>query len=239
MRLLLWRHGRTTWNDVGRFQGQADPPLDDVGLRQARLAGPAVAALEPEVVVTSDLRRCIATADTLGLPRRVDERLREISLGAWSGLTAVEAARRFPDEDAAWRRGEDVRRGGGETYAEVAVRAGAVLDDLYAEGLPARRDGLIVFVLHGGTARALIGRLLGLPPSLWWRFGPLGNCRWSQLRRHGSIYRLVEHNAGVLAAAGAPGVPGAASGSGAGLPEQPTQAAPAAPDVEPVHSHQS
>jgi probable phosphoglycerate mutase len=200
MRLLLWRHGRTSWNDNGRFQGHADPPLDDTGAHQARLAGPVVAAMAPEVVVTSDLQRCTATAEALGLPVRVDARLREISLGEWSGLTAAEAARRFPTEDAAWRRGGDVRRGGGETYAEVAVRAGAVLDELLAEGLPAHSDGLVVFVLHGGTARAIIGSLLGLPSDVWWRFGPLGNCRWSLLRRRGGDFRLVEHNVGVAVA---------------------------------------
>jgi probable phosphoglycerate mutase len=199
MRLLLWRHGRTSWNDNGRFQGHADPPLDDTGAHQARLAGPVVAAMAPEVVVTSDLQRCTATAEALGLPVRVDARLREISLGEWSGLTAAEAARRFPAEDAAWRQGGDVRRGGGETYAEVAVRARAVLDELLAEGLPAHPDGLVVFVLHGGTARAIIGSLLALPSDVWWRFGPLGNCRWSLLRRSGGDFRLVEHNVGMAA----------------------------------------
>jgi probable phosphoglycerate mutase len=247
MRLLLWRHGRTTWNHIGRFQGHEDPPLDEVGIHQARLAGPVVAAMEPEVVVTSDLRRCTATAEILGLPRRVDARLREISLGEWSGLTAAEAARRFPAEDAAWRRGEDVRRGGGETYVEVAARASAVLEELLAEGLPSQSDGLVVFVLHGGTARALIGRLLGLPREAWWRFGPLSNCRWSLLRRHGNEFRLAEHNVGVLpahiaavAAAGTVSVAGADGASAqAAVPDRVTLTTPTAPDVEPVHSQQS
>ncbi len=262
MRLLLWRHGRTSWNDIGRFQGHADPPLDDTGVRQARLAGPVIAAMRPEVIVTSDLQRCTATAHFVGLPARVDERLREVSLGEWSGLTADEAARRFPEEDAAWRRGGDVRRGGGETYAEVAVRAGAVLDELLAEGLPAHPDGLVVFVLHGGTARALIGSLLGLPSEVWWRFGPLGNCRWSLLRRGGGDFRLVEHNVDALAArvaaapvttgmpgigtAGMPGMTGMPGANGASAAEatllgQPTstRTEPTAPDVDPVHSPQS
>ncbi len=228
MRILLWRHGRTSWNDAGRFQGHADPPLDETGRTQVRLVAPAVRALSPDVVVSSDLMRCRVTAAELGLPVRVDARLREISVGEWSGLTAEQAAARFPDEEAAWRRGEDVRRGGGETYEEVGARALGVLADLAAEGLPGP-DGLAVLVLHGGTARALIGRLLDLPPSAWWRFGPLGNCRWSLLRGSGGDFRLVEHNGGPLAlAADRNGVPS--------MPGVPIQGGSAAPDIEPVHS---
>ncbi|WP_239332036.1 histidine phosphatase family protein [Frankia sp. CiP3] len=228
MRILLWRHGRTAWNDVGRFQGHADPPLDETGRAQARLVAPAVRALAPDVVISSDLLRCRATAAELGIPVRMDARLREISLGEWSGLTAAQAALRFPAEDAAWRRGEDVRRGGGETYVEVGARAVGVINDLIAEGLPGE-DGLAVLVLHGGTARALIGRLLEIPPSVWWRFGPLRNCCWTLLRGDGGRFRLVEHNGGPLALTGVP-APGA---SEAGLPPQMPAAAP---DIEPVHS---
>ncbi|OAA28787.1 putative phosphoglycerate mutase [Frankia sp. EI5c] len=240
MRLLLWRHGRTSWNDRGRFQGHADPPLDDTGRRQAATVGPVIAALRPELVVSSDLVRCRETAASIGLPVRADARLREIDLGGWSGLTGSEAAARFPEEDAAWRRGEDVRRGGGETYGEVAERAFAVLDEIIAEGLPVYPSGLVVFVLHGGTARALIGRALGVPPANWWVFGPLGNCRWSLLRREHGGFRLSEHNGGPLATA----VPvpdkvvSIGSGGTAPLPPAeailPTQEGPTAGDTEPV-----
>jgi probable phosphoglycerate mutase len=229
MRILLWRHGRTSWNDTGRFQGQADPPLDETGRAQARLVAPVVRALAPDVVVSSDLLRCRATAAELGLPVSVDARLREISLGEWSGLTAEQAAARFPAEDAAWRRGEDIRRGGGETYAEVGARAVSLLADLTAEGR-LREDGLTVLVLHGGTARALIGRLLEIPSPAWWRFGPLGNCRWTLLRGDKGRFRLIEHNGGPLAVTGSPAT-GASEPGGV-----PTQSAPAAPDIEPVHS---
>ncbi|WP_261556678.1 histidine phosphatase family protein [Frankia tisae] len=230
MRLLLWRHGRTTWNDVGRFQGHADPPLDATGRAQVAAVAPIIRAMRPELVVSSDLQRCRDTAAGLDLPWRADARLREIDLGSWSGLTGAEAAVRFPAEDRAWRRGEDVRRGGGETYLEVARRAGAVFDEVRAEGLPSEPDGLVVFVLHGGTARSLIGRILGLPPELWWHFGPLANCRWSVLRVVEGGYRLAEHNAGPL-------LTGKVGIAGSGLSESllPSQGAPTESDTEPVH----
>lgn len=203
MRLLLWRHGRTAWNHLGRFQGQLDPPLDEVGHAQARAATPVLAARRPAVIVASDLERARSTAAVLGalvgVPVRPDERLREIELGEWSGLTLAEAVARFPDEHDRWQRGEDVRRGGGETYTEVAARALTVVEEVRSSlsSLP-EPDRVAVLVTHGGTARAVAGRLLELPPQTWWRLGPLGNCRWATLREYDRGWRLVEHGNGVL-----------------------------------------
>jgi len=237
VRLLLLRHGRTAWNDSGRFQGQADPPLDAVGRAQVAAVGPVIRAMMPDLVVSSDLMRCRATAAAVGLPYRSDARLREIDLGGWSGLTSDEASRLFPEEDAAWRRGDDIRRGGGETYEEVGARASALFDEIVASGPPVRSDGLVVFVLHGGTARALIGRLLGLPPATWWHFGPLRNCRWSLLRHEHGRFRLVEHNVGV-ARPDRVGTGTLNAAVGGVLPSQALMSgldAPAAPDTDPVH----
>ncbi len=221
MRLVLWRHGRTSWNDAGRFQGHTDIPLDDTGLRQAAAAAATIRALRPSVIVSSDLRRCRQTAAALDLPFRTDPRLREIDLGAWSGLTAGEARAQFPLEDAAWRRGEDRPRGGGETYRQVGVRATEVVDELVAEG-ELGRGQLALIVLHGGSARALLGSLMGLPVDSWYRLGPLGNCRWSLVRSFEGGFRLLEHNV-----AAEPAPPLTIAG--------PTVPA-TAPDVEPVDS---
>jgi probable phosphoglycerate mutase len=236
VRLLLLRHGRTAWNDSGRFQGQADPPLDEVGRAQAAAVGPVIAAMRPDLVVSSDLRRTRSTAAAIGLPYRSDARLREIDLGAWSGLTSEEAAALFPAEDAAWRRGEDVRRGGGETYTEVGARAGQLFDELVATGLPAGSDSLVVFVLHGGTARSLIGRLLGLPERTWWHFGPLRNCHWTLLRTEHGRFRVAEHNAGLQRPDEVRA--GSRTGAGMSLPSQTGSAGEAAsvePGADPVH----
>jgi broad specificity phosphatase PhoE len=194
--LVLWRHGRTEWNATGRIQGQLDPPLDDVGVEQAAAAAAVLAGLAPAAIVASDLERAAVTADALasraGLAVKSDPRLREIGLGTWEGLLREEVEERYPDEFSAWIRGEDIRRGGGETYAEVGARgAAAVLEALDAA------DALVIAVTHGGTARSTIGVLLELDPDAWWRLGPLGNCRWSVLVEADHGWRLVEHNAGV------------------------------------------
>jgi len=196
-RVLLLRHGRTEWNASGRFQGQQDSALDVIGRAQAAAAAIAVAPMQPDAVLTSDLSRAADTAalvgEEAGLSVVADARLREIHLGRWEGLTRAEARAQFPDEYASWQAGIDARRGDGETYAEVGARAvSCVLERLDALG----PGSLVVAVTHGGTARATIGTLLSLEPDTWWRLAPLGNCRWSLLSDMGRGWRLEEHNAG-------------------------------------------
>jgi probable phosphoglycerate mutase len=208
-RLVLWRHGRTEWNATGRFQGQLDPPLDEQGRNQAPLAAAHLLALglprEDTVVVSSDLTRAAETAATLtallGVPLRLDARLREHGMGSWEGLTRDEVSERYPDQFADWMAGRPVRGRGGEDPDEVAERAVAALADL-----PPGR--VAVVVTHGGTAGRLMERLLGIGPDHRRAFGPLGNCAWSELAAHGDRWRLIRHNMSALQSAevGADGV---------------------------------
>ena len=127
-RIVLWRHGQTAWNMEGRLQGQTDVPLDEVGREQAQTMARLLAALEPSVIVSSDLSRAMDTAralaDLVKLDVVLDEGLRETFVGTWQGLTDAEIRDRFPDEYAAWRADHHHRRGGGEIESEVADRAG-------------------------------------------------------------------------------------------------------------------
>lgn len=98
-RVLLVRHGQSEWNAVGRWQGQADPSLSDVGRQQARSAAKALGAID--AVFASDLQRATETAviiaEALGIgPVIVDPDLRERDAGEWSGLTRVEIDRDWP-----------------------------------------------------------------------------------------------------------------------------------------------
>lgn len=173
-RLLLLRHGRTAWNLDGRGQGHTDIPLDDVGRAQAAAAGQAVAALRPDVVWSSDSSRARETAAAIGLPVHVDPRLREINLGTYEGRTLAEWEADDPDTYRLWRSGHDVRRGGGETYAEVAARASAAVGEAVAS--LDHPSGLVVVVCHGGAIRALLTTLLALPTAPWAKLAGLNNC---------------------------------------------------------------
>ncbi|GGZ18549.1 histidine phosphatase family protein [Streptomyces poonensis] len=198
-RVILWRHGQTAWNVERRFQGTTDIDLTETGVAQARRAARLLASLKPDVIVASDLRRAAATAAELaaltGLEVTHDEGLRETYAGVWQGLTHDEIIARYGDEYAAWKRGEPVRRGGGELETEVADRAAPVVLR-HAEKLPS--DGTLVVVSHGGTIRTTIGRLLGLDSRHWESLGGLSNCCWSVLGEGARGWRLLEHNAGTL-----------------------------------------
>ncbi len=202
-RLVVWRHGRTEWNAVGRFQGQLDPPLDAEGRAQAARTAPHLVAGGlrggSTVVVASDLVRAADTAAALtallGVPLRLDERLREHGLGSWEGLTRDEVAARHPEQYADWIAGRPVQGRGGEDNAAVVARALAALADLP----PA---DVAVVVTHGGTAGRLIEALLELGPQHRRVFGPLANCGWSELVRQGERWRLARHNCAVAAVPG-------------------------------------
>jgi glucosyl-3-phosphoglycerate phosphatase len=196
-RVLLLRHARTSWNAERRFQGQADPPLDDVGRSQAYEVAPLISAIRPNLLVSSDSTRALQTAavvgELTGLPVRPEPRLRERGLGHWEGLTREEVADRYPDEYADWRAGRDVSRRGGETRDAVANRALAAFRDV-------PDVAIAVLVTHSATAMALTNALLGIPQEVH-PLGPLANCHWTELYLESpdgrqSAWRLRGHNLG-------------------------------------------
>ncbi|MCB5178185.1 histidine phosphatase family protein [Streptomyces antimicrobicus] len=198
-KIVLWRHGQTSWNLERRFQGSTDIELTETGVAQARRAARLLASLKPDAIVASDLKRAAATAAELaavtGLAVAHDAALRETYAGEWQGLTHEEIVAKYGEQYAAWKRGEPVRRGGGELETEVADRAAPVVLR-HAAGL--RENGTLVVVSHGGTIRTTIGRLLGLEAAAWESLGGLSNCCWSVLGEGARGWRLLEHNAGTL-----------------------------------------
>jgi probable phosphoglycerate mutase len=200
-RVVLWRHGRTAWNAEGRFQGQLDVDLDPIGEEQALRAARLLAGLPPAAVVCSDLARARATAQPLlsltGLAATYEPGLRETHGGAWQGLTGPEMRAGDATSFTAWRHGSDLPAGGtGERRSEVGARASEVVRRALGDRAPGE---ILVVVTHGGTARATIGTLVGLPVEHWDVFGGLANCSWSVLEETPvGGWRLAEHNAGTL-----------------------------------------
>jgi broad specificity phosphatase PhoE len=199
-RIVLWRHGRTEWNASGRFQGQTDIDLDEIGRAQAWESARRLAALEPDLLISSDLRRTrdtiAALAEITGKPVQLDRRLRETFAGEWQGLTGAEIASRYPEEYKAWRAGDPLLKvGGGETRQDVAERMAAAVRDIAAR---LADDGLAVLTSHGGAARLGIAALIGMPLERFTNVGGLSNGSWSMLRDTDQGWVLVEHNAGTL-----------------------------------------
>ena len=166
-RVLLLRHGQSTWNAESRWQGWADAPLSDEGLTQARAMGQRLAAADDRFVrvVSSDLARSVdsarAVADALGLGEvGVEPDLRERDVGDWTGRNTEEIDIVWPGAIAAWRAGRLDRPPGGEH--EPAFRARVVRA---VERLAAEPDGPVLVITHGGVIRALERHLGGDPGS--------------------------------------------------------------------------
>lgn len=164
MRLILVRHGLSEWNAQGRLQGQSDPPLADRGRAQARALAPLVAALRPQVAVSSDLRRARETLELLrgAIPSGpADPAWREADLGRWTGRLPSELSPAEHADFLAWRAGRATPPGG-EAWQATQDRVVQAVRALAATG--ARRA---LVVTHGGPVRALCHALVGIaPPSL-------------------------------------------------------------------------
>jgi broad specificity phosphatase PhoE len=151
--ILLARHGETDWNREGRFQGHADPPLNQTGRAQAVELTAELSGVELTAVYTSPLRRALETAQTVaaehGLEPVAVDALREVDVGSWQGLTRAEVEARFPEQLARWL---DYDQGweDGELYEEMARRVVAALLELAA----AHDSERILAVTHGGPIRA-------------------------------------------------------------------------------------
>ncbi|HVF13984.1 MAG TPA: histidine phosphatase family protein [Acidimicrobiales bacterium] len=170
VRLACVRHGQSTWNATGRWQGQADPPLSALGEEQAaeaaeRLRAMGPAGVEISGVVASDLVRARRTgeivADILGVgPVIICPDLREYDVGDWSGLTKPEIEQRWPGQQEAWFGGRLATTPGGEGRVHFARR---VVDAALRLAAGAEPGSVLVVVTHGGVIRAL-ERATGSPP---------------------------------------------------------------------------
>ncbi len=162
-RLLLVRHGESTWNAVSRWQGQADPPLSPFGERQAEDAAARLAEITSITAVwASNLIRARRTGDLiakhLGIAQvREEPRLRERDVGAWSGLTRDEIEERWPGYLAARRSPPDFE---GDDELLARTRAGL------AAAVDGSGPGDVLVVTHGGVIRTIERSLGAIPERL-------------------------------------------------------------------------
>ncbi len=153
--ILLARHGETDWNRDRRFQGHADPPLNDLGRGQAADLARELARTPPAAIYSSDLRRAAETAAIVGgelaLEPEARPELREIDVGEWSGLTMTEIEERYPEGVRRHREGGD-GWAQGEPHEAMQERIVSAVLRIAA----AHPDERVLLVIHGGTMRALL-----------------------------------------------------------------------------------
>ena len=177
LRLLLVRHGLSSFNIEHRIQGRDDlSSLTEAGVKQALATGEALRDLSLDGAYSSPLRRAHDTATTLlaaqggGLEPQLDTDLLEVDLAHWSGLLGSEVRERFPHEHRLWHHHPEqltLQRADGTTYApipELLEQAGRFAARLLAAHDPAAPGSSTVLVVgHNAILRCLLLTLLGLP----------------------------------------------------------------------------
>lgn len=163
-RVLLVRHGQSEWNLSGRWQGQTDPPLTDLGRNQARSASRSLGVVD--AIWSSDLQRAAETAaiisGELGVgPIVLDPDLRERLAGEWQGLTRAEIDEQYPGyleppPDVSGEGWVPRRPPGWESDEALTVRVRQVLLRIRREVGP----GEVLVVAHAGLL-FLVERALG------------------------------------------------------------------------------
>ncbi|MHB8476183.1 MAG: histidine phosphatase family protein [Steroidobacteraceae bacterium] len=158
--IILARHGQTTWNLDGRYQGQSDAPLCPIGVMECaelagRLRGTGIGS-----IYTSPLNRARQTAQILADRLQIetvedDPRLAEINFGQWEGLTQSQVRQRWPALLKTWKSVPDaVRFPGGETLHEARGRLRSFLQDIASQSTP--HGGGVLIVTHTGLIRLAV-----------------------------------------------------------------------------------
>ena len=173
-RLVLIRHGETDWNVEGRYQGQADPPLNARGLEQARRLAEKLEGQGLNLLYSSPLKRAAQTAEVvaagLDVPMYLEPRLREIHQGDWQTRLRAEIASLYPETFKRWETEPwEVHPPGGEHLSQVQARVDAALDEIIARhpqqtiGIVAHRVPIALIKMRFQDLDPDIIRTLDLP----------------------------------------------------------------------------
>ena len=181
--LYLVRHGQTQWNAIGRYQGWKDSPLTALGRQQAAANGDLLRREGVDRIVASPLGRTRQTTQIIVDrierdpierdpidrdsverspvecdPIEFDDRLREVNVGDWGGMTLDDVRAQYPAQWEA-RSADPIghRPPNGENRMELQQRVAPLIDEIIAAGVDR-----IAIVSHGITTRVILNHLLRL-----------------------------------------------------------------------------
>lgn len=164
--LYLIRHGETPLTPFKKFSGSGpnDPELTEEGHRQAALVAKEVEKLQPDLLISSPMKRTRETAShitkLIGLEPVIDETWIEGSFGLWDGMTIFEVEEKYPKEYAHWLSTASYAPPGGESYEECMARARLGMESAVADH-PGKR---IAVVTHNGMIKTAIAVAMSTAP---------------------------------------------------------------------------
>jgi broad specificity phosphatase PhoE len=165
VKFFLVRHGETSWNKLGRFQGHEDISLNERGASQAKETAQAAAEWDHCAIYSSPLLRTVQVAEEIVrvTPMSVSKEpgLKELSLGDLEGVTGQEMREGWPLVFAQWRSNpEKMSMPNGESLVQLRERAWQVILDI--ERKHSSEDSVVV-ISHNFAIRSIVGELLGQP----------------------------------------------------------------------------
>ncbi|MBA3944126.1 MAG: histidine phosphatase family protein [Herpetosiphonaceae bacterium] len=165
MRLILVRHGESEWNRSSRYQGQADAPLSDLGIRQAEALGQRLALEKLDAIYASPLQRALRTAEAIArfhphVPFTQDKALYEIHHGDWQGLLAKEVREQYPEGLDEWRMYPTrSQMPNGESFSNILKRTLNFRERM----LQLHLNETVLVSTHDVVIKILIADALGMP----------------------------------------------------------------------------
>ena len=189
--VILIRHGETEWNLCGRWQGHADSPLSNRGVKQAEALGKRMVNEKLDKIYSSDLERARHTFRLVGglsgLAAEFKESLRERDLGVLEGLTTDEMLEKYPQEYQSFRNdGPDYQLPGGESFRQFFDRCSSALEDVVACNIGKK----ILLVTHGGFLGAIFRYVLNISVSSERNFMLL-NCSVNRVEKTENGWNLL------------------------------------------------
>lgn len=186
LEIFLCRHGETDWTLSGQHTSRTDLPLNAKGIDQAEKLKRRLAKVKWSAVVSSPMKRCLMTAEILGLDPAIEPRAVEWNYGDYEGLTTPEIGK--------MRSGWNLFADGaphGESPEQVSARADALIAEL------AKKQGKVLLFSHGHFLRVLAVRWIGLPVKEGARFSlavsSLGKLGYEKGRPALKLWNDVSH----------------------------------------------
>lgn len=199
MILHIIRHGETDWNTRKQLQGRTDISLNERGRELAELTGRGMADMPIDLVISSPLKRALETARLLvgdrKIPITTDERLIEISFGAYEGLRSGEEDYEIPDRDFIYfftSPDKYMVPPGGESICDLYNRTANFMEELVNRTELA--DKTVLISTHGAAKQALLNYQREFERKDFWAGGVSKNCSIATLESHRGKVRVIEDN---------------------------------------------
>ena len=189
MKIYLTRHGETEWNKMGKLQGWKNSNLTEKGIEDANNLKDLISDVPFDLVYTSDLVRAVSTTEILTSDRDkpkivITERLRELSLGIWEGMTYDDTKLNYPNEYHDYIYNPQLYKPEiGEDYSDLMSRVNSVLDEI----INSDAENVLI-VTHGVTLMAIINAINNTPIENFWNEDVV----------HGASLTIINYNNNVF-----------------------------------------